>query len=110
MSDIEYVTTVEYTEYKRTADIQCQMLIAEDNRQNARINELEKSVSEFHDLALSVNTLATNMEHMLEELRDQGKRLDVIESKDGDMWRSAMKCIVTGIITLVVGFVVGQFF
>lgn len=109
MADVEYVTAVEYAEHKKTVDIQCQMLIAEDNRQNDRIDDLEKSVSEFHSLALSVNSLATNMEHMVEELKAQGKRLDAIESKDGDMWRTAMKCIVTGIVTLVVGFIVGQF-
>lgn len=109
MADVEYVTTGEYAEHKKTVDIQCQMLIAEDKRQNDRIDDLEKSVSEFHSLALSVNSLATNMEHMVEELKAQGKRLDAIESKDGDMWRTVMKCVVTGVVTLVVGFIVGQF-
>lgn len=109
MTDIEYVTAAEYAEYKRTAEMQSQMLIAEDNRQNERIDDLEKSVSEFHSLAISVNSLATNMEHMVEELKAQGKRLDTIESRDGDMWRTVIKCIVTGVITLVVGFIVGQF-
>lgn len=109
MADVEYVTVVEYAEHKKTVDVQCQMLIAEDNRQNDRIDDLEKSVSEFHSLALSVNSLATNMEHMVEELKAQGKRLDAIESKDGDMWRTVMKCVVTGVVTLVVGFIVGQF-
>lgn len=109
MADVEYVTVAEYNEYKRTVDTQCQMLVAEDHRQNDRIDDLEKNVSEFHSLAISVNSLATNMEHMVEELKAQGKRLDAIESKDGDMWRTVMKCIVTGVVTLVVGFIVGQF-
>lgn len=104
-----YVTAAEYSEYKQRADAQRQTLIDENDRQNARIGDLEKSIQEFHSLALSVNSLATNMEHMVEELKAQGKRLDAIESKDGDMWRTVVKCILTGVITLVVGFIVGQF-
>lgn len=105
MGEHEYVLRVEYNESKKSAEIEHQALRAEDARQNERITKLEGSVGDIHELAISVNTLATNMEHMLAEVQAQGNRLTAIEAKDGDMWRSTMKYVVTAIVGIVVGFV-----
>lgn len=110
MSDISYVTEAVFDQYRQTAITEREALHAEDERQNQRILQLETSVAEIHTLSLSVNTLATNMQHMLEELKDQGNRLSAIESKDGKMWRSVVTSFVTGLIMLVAGFLFGKLF
>lgn len=106
----EYVTKAEYLEHKKTLIAEQNTLIAENNRQNVRLERLEVMADEVKNLALSANTLATNMQHILEEIQNHALRLGKLESKDGDMWRSIIQCIVTGIATLLLGFVFGKFF
>lgn len=72
---------------------------AENERQNKRIELLEKSVQQIADLASSVKELAINMGHMSKEQEKQGQRLESIEGRDGEKWRS----IVSYVITLLVG-------
>lgn len=105
MNDHDYVLRVEYDENKKLSEAEHEMLRIEDSRQNARIDKLEASVLEIHNLAMSVNTLATNMEHMLNEQQSQGERLSAIEAKDGDMWRNTVKYMVTAILGIIIGFV-----
>lgn len=88
------------TENKRLAD--------EDNRQNKRLDMIEESVRQFQSLVTSVEKLAVNMESMLEEQKEQGKRLEKLEARDGEMWRTVTGYIITAIIGIVVGLVATQ--
>ena len=74
-------------------------------RQDARLSELEKSVAQIHTLTASVQKLAVSMETMTKELAQQGKRLETIENRDGEMWRKVVATIVTGFVGALVGFV-----
>lgn len=105
MNEHDYVTRVEFEESKRSAETAHDMLKAEDKRQNERISKLESAVDEIHELAISVSTLATNMQHMLTEQKLQGERLSAIEKKDGDMWRTTIKYVVTAIVGIIIGYV-----
>lgn len=78
-------------------------------RQDARLKELENSVAQIHTLTASVQKLAVSMETMAKELAQQGKRLETIESRDGEMWRKVVGAVVTGIVGAVVGFVAAKF-
>lgn len=71
----------------------------ENDRQNKRIDLLEQSVLQVNDLITSVKVLATNMENMLSEQKRQGERLEKLEGRDGERWRT----VVTHVITLLVG-------
>lgn len=93
----EFVTRIECEERKR-----------EDDRQNERIRFLEDKVDKINDLTVSINTLATNVAHMVEEIKSQGNRIESLEKKDGDMWRSVVKSLITGIVSLAVGYVFGK--
>lgn len=93
----EFVTRIECEERKR-----------EDDRQNERIKFLEEKVDKINDLTVSINTLATNMTHMVDEIKSQGTRIESLEKKDGDMWRSVVKSLATGIVALLVGYVFGK--
>lgn len=92
------ITRAEHEEFVKRID-------AENNRQNRRIDLLEKSVQNINDLAMSVRELAANMKNMSEELRSQGEKLETLEGRDGEMWRKAVGYILTAVIGIVVGFI-----
>ena len=45
---------------------------------------------------------------MLKEQVKQGKRLETLENRDGEMWRKVVGYIVTAVIGIVLGFVFTQ--
>ena len=74
-------------------------------RQDKRISLLEESVEQNRTLAISVEKLAVNMENMLKEQEQQSKRLEVIENRDGEMWRKITGYVVTAVIGIILGFI-----
>lgn len=98
----EYVTRAEHEEFRIRLD-------AENNRQNKRIDLLEKNEQQIQSLATSVEKLALNMENMLKEQERQGERLEALESRDGEMWRKVTGYVITAVIGIVVGYIFTQF-
>ena len=92
------ITRAEHEEFVKRID-------AENNRQNRRIDLLEKSAQNINDLAMSVRELATNMKNMSEELRSQGEKLEILEGRDWEMWRKVTGYIITAVIGIVVGYI-----
>lgn len=80
----------------------------ENKRQDKRIELLEKDVDRMGALTASVEKLATNMEGMVKEQEKQGKRLEALEGRDGEMWRKVVGYIVTAVISIIVGFLFSQ--
>lgn len=99
--DGEYLTRAEHEEYRRTTASERERLREADERQNERLTALEKEVRQIAQIAASVERLATNMEHMVEEQAAQGKRLENLESRDGDKWRTSMRYIGTTILGFI---------
>lgn len=98
---MEYVGREEHAEFaKRIED--------EQHRQNRRIELLEESVKQNTALTVSVEKLANNMESMANEQAKQGERLEALESRDGEMWRTVVKYVLSAVIGLVVGVVAAQ--
>lgn len=79
-----------------------------NDRQDARIKELETTTKELSRMNLSIERMANSMESMMKEQQNQGKRLEVIENRDGEMWRKVLGYIITTIVGLVIGLVVKQ--
>ena len=98
---MEYVGREEHTEFARRIQ-------EEEHRQNRRLELLEESVKQNTALTLSVEKLANNMENMANEQMRQGKRLEALEGRDGDMWRTVVKYVLTTILGLVIGVVAMQ--
>lgn len=98
MDESMYLPRKEHEEFARRQD-------EENHRQNRRIEELEENVRQTGELTTSVGKLATSMESMLKEQEKQGKRLEVLEGRDGEMWRKVTWHIITTIIGIVVGYV-----
>lgn len=80
----------------------------ENHRQNRRIEILEKNVQQLAALTSSVEKLAYSIEGMVKEQESQGNRLEKLESKDGEKWRSVSSYVVTVIIGLVLGYIFQQ--
>lgn len=83
----------------------------QERRQDKRLELLEGTVREIGDLTLSVHTLAKSMESMVKEQEKQGKRLQALESRDGEKWRKLMGYIATavtsGAVTLLLSHLIG---
>ena len=92
------ITRAEHEEFvKRMED--------EDRRQNRRIEILEESVQQFTSLTASVEKLALNMENMLKEQEAQGNRLEALEDRDGEKWRTMISYVGTTIIGILIGYI-----
>lgn len=102
MPEEKLVSRREHEEFARRLD-------AENQRQNNRIASLETSMSVLHELTASVAKLAVNIETMTKEIGRQSQRLEVLESRDGEMWRKVTGYVVTTIIGLFVGAVAAHF-
>lgn len=98
----ETITRVEHEEFRKRLEEQ-------NKRQDKRIELLEESVRDMGVLTTSVEKLATNIESMVKEQEKQGKRLEVLEGRDGEMWRKVIGYIATAIVGIIVGFIFTQF-
>lgn len=91
MSDLEYVTLPAYKERMKALD--------------DRINKVEAITEEIHNLTLSVERLTITLSNVVKKQESQENRIDLIEAKDGEMWRTFVKYVITAVVGVVVGFV-----
>ena len=95
------ITRAKHEEFRRRME-------DENKRQDARLAALEDSVKEIQSLANSVASLAGSMERMTKEQEKQGKRLESLEQRDGEMWRKVVGYAVTAAVGIVLGFLFRQ--
>lgn len=86
----------------------CKRMEAEHHRQNRRLELLENSMQQIDSLATSVEKLALSLQSMVKEQEQQGRRLEVLEGRDGAMWRKVVGYLITTVIGIVVGYVFKQ--
>lgn len=86
----------------------CKRMEAEHHRQNRRIELLENSVQQIDSLVTSVEKLALSLQSMVKEQEQQGHRLEVLENRDGEMWRKVVGYLITAVLGIVVGYVFKQ--
>lgn len=97
----ESITRAEHEEFARRLE-------ERDKRQDRRIEILEENTKQIGALTVSIEKLAQSVEAMVKEQEHQGKRLQTLENRDGEMWRKVVGYIVTAIIGIVIGFVFTQ--
>ena len=97
----EYLRRHEHEEFAKGVD-------REQVRQNKRIADLEVTVRQINNLTLSVQKLAINMEHMLVNQTEQSKRLEELENRDVEKWRSISMYVLTVVVGAVLGFALQQ--
>ena len=106
--DGEYITRHEHEEFRRSMESENKRLEEENDRQNHLLNALEETVKQVAAISTSVEKLALNMENMLKEQVSQGKRLETLEGRDGEMWRKVVGYVVTAVIGIIVGYLFKQ--
>ena len=93
--DENYITRFEFDERnKRLED--------ENNRQNHRIDKLEKIADQLTDMAASIKAMVVTMQSMQKEQERQGLRLDDIEKKPADNWNQLIYTIIAMVATAAV--------
>ena len=92
------ISRAEHEEFRRRLE-------AEDGRLNKRLTIVEEDLKNIKELTASVEKLAVNMENMMKIQEKQGKRLETLENRDGEMWRKVVGYVLTAVISVVVGFV-----
>lgn len=100
----EPISRGEHEEFARRID-------AQEKRQDRRLKLLEENVREIGALTVSVQKLAQSLQSMVKEQEQQGRRLQALESRDGEKWRKLMGYIATaltsGAVTLLLSHLVG---
>lgn len=92
------ITRAEHEEFRRRME-------EEHSRVNKRLEILEENTERLNRLNTSIEKLAVNMESMLKEQVQQGKRLSVLENRDGEKWRSVVGYVITLVVGLAVGYI-----
>lgn len=95
------ISRAEHEEFRKRIE-------AEDNRQNRRLEIIEKNVQQIQELVTSVEKMAISLQSMVKEQEQQGQRLEALENRDGEMWRKVTGYIVTVIIGIVIGYIFKQ--
>lgn len=95
------ITRKEHEEYVKRID-------AENNRQNRRIELLEENMKQTQALTISVEKLAQSLQSMVKEQEKQGKRLETLEGRDGEMWRKVVGYIATTVVGVILGYIFTQ--
>ena len=91
------ITRAEQEEFRRRLE-------AEGKRQDKRIELLEQNTKQISSLTISVEKLAQSIEMTVKEQVKHGERLEVLENRDGEMWRKAIGYIVTAVIGMAMGY------
>lgn len=95
------ISRAEHEEFRKRIE-------AEDDRQNRRLEIIEKNVQQIQELVTSVEKMAISLQSMVKEQEQQGQRLEALENRDGEMWRKVTGHIVTVIIGIVIGYIFKQ--
>ena len=90
------ITRAEHEEFRRRLE-------DENIGQDKRIALLEENTRQINSLTVSVERLAHSIEVMVKEQEKQGKRLEVLEGRDGELWRKAVGYLLTAFLGGLLG-------
>lgn len=104
-----FLTRAEHEEFARRMTAENGRLEDENNRQNKRIEQLENTVNQIvvqqlTALTGTIQALKTSVDTTIREQAAIGERVKKLEDKDGDMWRTAVKYVLSAVVGGVVVF------
>ena len=82
-------------------------VIARANSNTKRLDEHDIILKENTELVGAIKELAIETKYMREDLNDLSRWREQMESKDGDTWEKFKWLIVTGVVTLLIGYLAG---
>ena len=89
--EIDYISRHEHEEFRRRIE-------AENDRQNKRIEILEEMTRQISDLTISVEKMAMGIEAMVEEQKQQGERLEILEKEPGKKWKDSTRALLNAVL------------
>ena len=99
MDEKDYITRFEVDERLKRVD-------DENNRQNHRIDKLEKIADQLTDMSASIKAMVVTMQSMQKEQERQGERLDDIERKPADNWNQLVYSLIAMVATAAVTYII----
>ena len=69
-----------------------------------RLDEHDETIKENNELIGAIKELAIETKYMREDLNKTIERLDKLEDKDGETWDKFKWLIVTGVVSIVLGY------
>lgn len=92
-----YMLHVEHKEYAKGVE-------KEFERVNHRLKHLENQEERQTELLLSIKELTTEMKDIKTTQKEQGERLETLESRDGESWRNAKWYVFTTVLGAIIGY------
>lgn len=77
----EYLSRVEHEEYRRSADAHHAMLAKRIDSLQDDLSEIRLELAETRQIASDIRAIQINIEHMMEEQKNQGERLKGLEDR-----------------------------
>lgn len=107
------LTRAEHEEFARRMTAENKRLEDENTRQNRRLEQLENTVNQIvvqqlTTLTGTIQALKTSVDNTIKEQAAIGGRVKKLEDKDGDMWRTAVKYVLSAVVGGVVVFMLTQ--
>lgn len=72
-----------------------------------RVRDCEEQQKTIHEIALSVNKLAVNMESMLTEQKEMGRRIGALEQQPAErlsrLRDAVIKCVISSVLGALLG-------
>ena len=107
------LTRSEHEEFARRMTAENKRLEDENTRQNKRIEQLENTVNQIvvqqlTALTGTIQALKTSVDATIKEQAEIGERVKKLEDKDGDMWRTAVKYVLSALLGGVVVFIMSR--
>lgn len=97
----DFVTIREHKEFVKRMD-------EANQKQCERLTTIETDIRQIGELTTAVKELAVSMKGMSNEQEKQGKRLEALESRDGEMWRKVVGYVITAVLGVAIGFIFTQ--
>lgn len=69
-----------------------------------RLDEHDEILKNNSEMIGAIKELATEVKYMRRDLNETVERLNKLEGKDGDKWDKFKWIIVTGLVTLILGY------
>lgn len=73
-------------------------------KESNRLNEHDEILKSNSEMIGAIKELATEVKYMRGDLNETVERLNKLEGKDGDKWDKFKWLIVTGLVTLILGY------
>lgn len=107
------LTRAEHEEFARRMTAENKRMEDENTRQNKRIEQLENTVNQIvvqqlTTLTGTIQALKTSVDTTIKEQAAIGERVKKLEDKDGDMWRTAVKYVLSALLGGLVVFVLSR--